>query len=68
MANTITDTQLKRGLKDLIKKSKSDKVVKFSTEALFVIQKQKRRIEFLEGQVDNYQKADRQAMIGSLDV
>lgn len=68
MAKTITDTQLKAGLKDLIKKSRSEKTVKFATEALFVIKKQKRKIELLERDLDIHRERDRQEMIGELGV
>lgn len=66
----MTDAELKRGLRQFLKKKpKSRREVEiYAAEALHKIKSLEKKVEFLEGVVKSYEKADREKMIGQLNV
>lgn len=66
----MTESSLKAGLKKLIKNKKKSKreIEILATEALATIKEKNNRISLLERTVETYEKADREAMIGKLNV
>ena len=66
----MKDRELRKGLKRIIQLKKKDprEVEIFATEALDRIKKQEKQIERLTRTIEAHEKADREAMIGRLNV